>query len=194
LNSNDSDTHVIALPFVLFRNGKYEEIPRCGPAKNTSQNAEQQAIEECNLSKSLFQPILSSGNLLYKVQEDIKENVANTLENQITIEKVLDFGYSDWVTSVAMISSNPNCNFLINKPNISRSAYLEPANKPKLETRESQNGDKFEDKLLGKFDFDGDNIPEFIYSSDDSEGSYFQIYSLKDNVWIKVFNGGYQGY
>jgi hypothetical protein len=172
----DNEKEIVAVPFVMFTNGKYNAIPVCEMGSE-----EAKAIQECRIAKETILPIVKAGKLLYVLNNGIQTGT-------VSIVKFTQYGFSDWQTYSAVISTSPNVKLLTNNSLLGKKTLKEVKSKPILKRR----GD-YEDILLSKVDIDGDNIAELVYLSYDYEGQFYQIFTFKNNVWKKVFEGGYQG-
>lgn len=177
----DNEKEIIAVPFVMYTNGKYKAIPICEMGSEESK-----AIQECRIAKETILPIVNAGNLLYVLNNGIQTGT-------IDIVKFKQYGFSDWQTYSAVIATNPNVKLLTNNSQLGKKTLKEVKSKPILKKRKNPDGGHYEDKLLSKVDIDGDNIAELVYLSYDYEGQFYQIFTFKNNVWKKVFEGGYQG-
>jgi len=177
----DNEKEIIAVPFVMYTNGKYKAIPVCEMGSKESK-----AIQECRIAKETILPIVNAGNLLYVLNNGIQTET-------IDIVKFTQYGFSDWQTYSAVIATNPNVKLLTNNSLLGKKTLKEVKSKPILKRRKNPDGGNYEDKLLSKVDIDGDNIAELVYLSYDYEGQFYQIFTFKNNVWKKVFEGGYQG-
>ena len=176
-----NDKEIIAVPFVMFTNGKYKAIPVCEIGSEESK-----ALQECRIAKETILPIVNAGKLLYVLNNGIQTGT-------IDIVNFTQYGFSDWQTYSAVISANPNVKLLTNNSLLGLKTLEEIKSKPSLEKRKRPDGRIYEDKLLSKVDIDGDGFAELIYLSDDYEGRFFQIFSYTNNLWVKVYVGGYQG-
>jgi len=171
----------IAVPFVMYLNGSYLKVPVCEVGSENSS-----AIQECDNARETLLPILSPGKSLFIINN-------GQVVRGIRIMDYTQYGFSDWQTYSAKLPYNPNVSLLTNMPPTGFKPVPFIKTYPDLIKRRSEDGRIYADKLIGRFDIDGDNIPEFIFRSDDYEGHFFQIFSFKYNYWQKVFEGGYQG-
>jgi hypothetical protein len=178
-----NENEIVAVPFVMFKNGKYKAIPIC---EREPFSTELKVLEECRVARETILPIVEAGQSLYILNNGIQSGIVN-------IEKHTGYGYSDWQTFSAILSTNPNVKLVTNNSLLGTKSLKELNSKPILKKRKGPLGVSYEDKLLSKVDIDGDTLPELIYLCDDYEGYYYIIYSFKNNKWIKVFEGGYQG-
>jgi hypothetical protein len=177
----ENEKEIIAVPLVMFKNGKYIAIPACEEG-----STELKAQEECRVARETILPIVEAGQSLYILNNGIQTGVVN-------IEKHTGYGYSDWQTYSAILSTNPNVKLVTNNSLLGTKMLKELNSKPILKKRAGDLKSSYEDKLLSKVDIDGDAVPELIYFCEADESHYYTIYSFKNNKWIKVYEGGYQG-
>jgi hypothetical protein len=177
----ENEKEIIAVPLVMFKNGKYNTIPVCDEV-----STELKALEECRVAKETILPMVNAGHSLYVLNNGIQTGIVN-------IEKHTGYGYSDWQTYSAILSTNPNVKLVTNNSLLGTKMLKELNSKPILKKRGGDLKISYEDKLFSKVDIDGDAVPELIYFCEADESHYYTIYSFKNNKWIKVYEGGYQG-
>lgn len=177
----ENETEIVAVPFVMYQNGKYKAIPVCELG-----STESKAVKECDLAKKIILPAVAAGKLLYVLNNGVQTGTIN-------IKKHTQYGFSDWQTHSAVLSTNPKVKLLTNNASIGVKKLTEVKSKPVLKKRKDPEGTYYQDRLVSKVDIDGDNVAELIYLCGDYEGEFFQIFSFKNKVWKKVFEGGYQG-
>lgn len=177
----ENNNKFIAVPIVVYINGKYQTPPTCEIGNNA-----QEAIVECEKAKKILLPSVNAGNILYILDNGQKSSTIEVLSTVL-------FGYSDWQTYSAQILEKPIHFILTDNPKIGTNKLSTIKNKPVLNKRKDAEGNILNDKLLTKVDIDGDGMPELIYECSDYEGTFYQIYSYKNEKWNKVYEGGYQG-
>lgn len=171
-----------AVPIAMFYNNKYIDPPTCEHGSN-----EQNAINECEKAKELLLPSVRSGSELFVLDNGKQSYSINVIDTK-------EFGYSDWTRFSARIREKPKTSILTDNPKIGTNKLFAIKDRPTLEKRKDPEGNVLQDKLLSKVDIDGDGMPELIYECSDYEGTFYQIYSNKNGKWIKVYEGGYQGF
>ena len=189
--SNNYKSYPCAQPIVVYVNGKYIEPPNC--IKNDNDKLENN--KECKNYSKLIQPYISKGAKLYELNNGIRNNTFIVQRTGIT-------GISGGI-HCGILNVKPMHTLLTNNPNIGIGTLvpLEISDRPKLKKRKdcidygSAAGGMLycTDKLMSKVDIDGDGFPELIYENEVTEGYYISIYSKKNNRWIKVYEGSWDG-
>ena len=178
---SENPGQVTAIPIVYFHNGKYEDIPRVMEYDPSPED-----IKENERARRLLLPIIKSGNMLYALNNGVKEGSYQILN-------VTKYAISDWSTFSAILEDLPPNALLTDNEKIGTNQLGKITEKPVLKKRLSPENEVLEDKLLSKVDIDGDGFPEIIYQNQEYEGMYYTIYSRKNGKWKKVYEGGYQG-
>ncbi len=183
INENETEK-IYAVPIVVYYNKKYIDPPFCefGNPKYLSK----ESIISCEKAKKILLPSVQPGKYLFELNN-------GKITHKTKVIKTYQFGFSDWTTYSGQINSNTKSKLLTDNSKIGSNHLTINTDKPVLEKRLNPEGEKLNDKLIGQVDIDGDSKPELIYESMEYEGSYYQIYSKKNNKWINIFNGGYQG-
>jgi hypothetical protein len=147
-NVNENETKIIAVPFVMYHNGKYNSIPVCELG-----SSESKAVKECDLAKKTILPIVAPGKLLYILNNGVQTGTTTILNST-------QFGFSDWQTYSAILSENPNVMLLSSNSSSGKKALKIVKSRPVLKKRKHPDSGYLEDKLLSKVDIDGDNVAE----------------------------------
>jgi hypothetical protein len=175
-----NNSNVIAVPFVKYYNGKYELISKC------YDRAKPKDAAACKNAKREMYSLILSG-LLYYLNNGHQDG-------SVRVQQATEYGFSDWQTVSLIIEENPGVACLTNNRRIGTNNLRPVTGRPKLPARRNHEGGGWlTDKLLTKIDIDMDGMPELIYKCEDYEGYFYVIYSYKNGMWEKVFEGGYQG-
>jgi hypothetical protein len=171
------DSFMYAVPIALYKEGKYIEIPYCEYGTYS---------EDCSFLNVNVKPFVLKGKELFSINKEASYISVKSIDN-------LDHGLSDWSRPSAIVNTccenrvltnNPFLGF-INKKKVNSSPVFKPIKNPY--------GGFLSTKLIGKVDIDLDGYEELIYMREEYEGHYFEIYSFKNNKWLKVYSGGYYG-
>lgn len=178
---SDNPGQVTAVPILYYNKGIYQEIPRVMEYDPSDEDAEQN-----DKARRLLLPIIKPGNNLHALNNGAKENSHQILH-------VTKYGISDWQTFSAVLEDLPPNALLTDNEKLGTNQLGDIVKRPILKKRLSPENYIFEDKLLSKVDIDGDGFPELIYQNQEYEGVYYTVYSNKNGIWKKVYEGGYQG-
>ncbi len=175
-----------AYPFVVYYNGYYFDP--------TSWDLGEMTFDMKKLYKeagSFINHSLKIGNNLYQLKNGKKDKVLSI--------KSFNSELGPGAPGSPLLSPIPNQSILTDNPLIGSNPLisLDKNDQPKLPKRSIVDVEGittyYEDILLSKVDIDGDGIPEFIYECEDYEGVFYVIYSQKNKIWKKVYEGGYDG-
>jgi len=83
-SGREDETQIIAVPFVMYCDGKYGKIPVCELGAT-----EEKAVKECNQAKKSILPIVSAGQILYIINNGLQSK-------SLIIEESNQYGFSDW--------------------------------------------------------------------------------------------------
>lgn len=177
-----NDTGIFyAVPFVIFENKQYKPVPYCeiSPATEKARN-------ECKNAEEILWPAVTEGATMFILDNGEYKGKTNSLGKA-------EYGANDWILFSAVLKYKPKGQLLTNNATIGLSYLKDVSKRLKLKKRVDKNGNRLEDKFIGKVDIDRDGVAELIYWCEDYEGGFYQIYSYKNEVWTLVFEGGYQG-
>ena len=178
----EDTTQIHAIPFVMFSNGKYSEVPLCIPGATSKGD-----IAECDRAKKNVLPLITAGNKLY-----ILNNGTQTGTSTILKSSKFEIGGMEFFTG--LLPEHPRVKILTSNAKIGiTKPAKETKSRPVLKARKDPEGYVLKDELMTKVDIDGDGTSELIYACMDYEGVFYRIYSFKKNKWAMVFEGGYQG-
>lgn len=186
IENSQKNSYYVAVPFVMYRNGNYEDPPIVTEPYGSAKEREQ-IRKDSDLAREVLRPFVQSGKELYLLRNGRKDIT-------FPIERTEMFGYSDGLLYSGVLPELPAYKILTSNPKVGTNNLREIKDMPILQPRYSPEGEPFEDRLLDKVDIDGDGIPEIIYECDEYEGVYYTIYSNKNGSWKLVYEGGYQGY
>jgi hypothetical protein len=180
----------VAVPIVIYKNGKYIQPPECVKNENGKFNN-----IECNNYNRLILPFIRKGATLFELNNGVQNSTFAVLKTSITgMGREIHCGVLNAKPSHTLLTNNPNIGIL-------PLTTLDVTDRPILIKRKdcidygsATGGNMYcKDKLLTKVDIDGDGFPELIYENEVTEGYYYTIYSKKNNRWIKVFEGSGDG-
>jgi hypothetical protein len=164
---------VFAVPIVVFYNNQYIDPPTCEFGAN-----EKKAFNECVKSKNMLLPSVQKGKSLFVLRNGRQIS-------QLKIIGTKKFGYSDWTRFSAELDSKPKSSLLTNNPKIGSYNLTEIKRNPQFKDNKM--------KFIESADINGDGLVELIYEYEEYEGVSYLIYAYKNNKWVKVYSGGYQG-
>lgn len=170
----------IALPIVIYANGKYTEPPICD-----TMNKDEVWQRKCDSSEKIIKPSVKQGKKLY-----VLNNGKQT--GNIISKDIAEYYVVDYYSYAAELASDPGVMLVTNNKSIGLKTLTKITTKPVLEKRVFD-GYEMKDTLLSQIDLDGDGIGELVYHSQDYEGEFYQVFSFKNGKWINVFTGSYFG-
>ena len=177
----EDDNEVIAVPIAIYFDGKYYTPPTC-----EDEFYQQKDVEECEEAKNILLPSVSSGEVLYLLNNGKKSD-------RIKVLGTKRFGYNSSKTYSALIKKKPEHYIITDNPKIGTNKLTTIKDRPTIPKRKDPEDNIIIDKLLTKVDIDGDGMPELIYECPTYDGLFYTIYSNLNGKWIKVYEGGYQG-
>jgi hypothetical protein len=181
IEENENKKDIVAVPFVIYKQGKYQDPPICDIDSKTPSTYDK---NECTKAKKILFPFVKKGQWLY-LSEPGKKLKA--------IKVIKTIGYSGWMYS-GKLKNKPNATILSSDSTIiTRGIKKKIKTLPKLKETQFE-GIVSEHILIGKLDIDGDGIAELIYKFVASESMpVYEIYSFKKNTWKKIYEGGRLG-
>jgi hypothetical protein len=169
----------IAVPIVMYRNGKFEEPPYC---------CDFETKNNCDKADKLLSPFVQPCSVLFPIIKKKKKE-------GLLVQKTVEYGWECTRSSGLVHYANKRI-ILTNNPSIgtNNTIELKPNDRPVLPNRKNVvEGGYFKDEFIGMVDIDGDNNLELIYNCLEYEGHYFVIYSKRNNKWKKIYEGGGDG-
>ena len=190
-NEFEEGSNPIAVPIVLYHNGKYE-----APAYCEYGATEKESIRNCEKAKKTLSPFVKAGKILFLLDKGKKSA-------ELVVKKEIAYGLSDWSRPSGLLQkSEYRGKLLTNNSNIGTNKLVYTDDYPKLPKRKSQGFDEngnpipgpdYSDILVDSVDINGDGRPELVYECEDYEGVYYVIFSKINGIWKKVYEGSYDG-
>jgi hypothetical protein len=181
---------LIAVPILVYRNGRYEEPPYCeqGAGVSNTSNA-----TRCREGETSLRPFVERGRTLYALTDGM-------YDRSLTVRQYADYGLSDWTRPSGELEGGPAGPLLTNDPRLGRSplTVLDSLDRPVVQQVIPGEGEREDSirtcSMLAPVDIDRDGSPELVYRCTLWEGVDYEIHARAGpGRWRLVYRGAYDG-
>lgn len=172
--SYENKKDIFAIPFVIYKKGKYIDPPICISYE------EEQSKKECIKAKNVLLPFVKKGTLLYSFKVGKRLDIVHKIQS------------SEFYICIysGKLKTKSSATILTNSSKIGTQVTKKIKTLPTLKETQFE-GVYSTHTLIGRIDIDGNGTAEMIYRCDANQAStVYEIYSFKKNSWKLVYKGG----